>query len=422
MTVSLSRCSYTQLPSVMLSLSASASEIYAQLALPASKSESNRTLIIQGLSEGPIALHNLSSARDTRIMQRLLDSEGHVLDAADAGTTMRFLTAYFAAVQRDQILTGTPRMCKRPIGILVDALRHLGAEIEYWKQDGFPPLHIVSKGRQRLIGGELTMEGHVSSQFISAILMIAPTLPGGLQLHLSGELTSRPYVEMTRSLMARFGVTTNWEAQTLHIPEQPYQAGEYTIESDWSAASYWYSFAALADEADIRLRGLREASLQGDQAIARLMAPFGVATTYEADGVRLTKTQPQTDAQTIDFTAFPDLAQTMAVVAAATGTPLRMTGLHTLRIKETDRIEALAQELGKFGVQVRTEADACEIGGGFDPKPAMIHTYDDHRVAMAFAPLVLRTQHLSLQDGTVVEKSYPEFWQHVAQAGIQVSG
>jgi 3-phosphoshikimate 1-carboxyvinyltransferase len=408
----------------MLSLSASQPTLHVQLSLPASKSESNRVLIMQGLSDQPIELHNLSTARDTRIMQRLLDSEGHVLDVADAGTTMRFLTAYFAAIRRDQILTGTPRMCKRPIGILVEALRTLGAEIEYWKQDGFPPLHIVSKGRQRLYGGELSMAGNVSSQFISAILMIAPILPGGLRLHLTGELTSRPYVEMTRSLMAQFQVATEWEGDTLVVAEQPYGTGTYTVESDWSAASYWYSFVALAREADVTLIGLREQSYQGDQAIASLMTRFGVHTEYTDAGVRLTKIplQSKDASQEIDFTACPDLAQTIAVVAAATETPLRMTGLHTLRIKETDRIEALSNELGKFGVTVEAEPDACVIGGTFTAKPAMIHTYEDHRMAMAFAPLVLRTQHLTIYDPEVVEKSYPEFWDHVSKAGVRVMG
>jgi 3-phosphoshikimate 1-carboxyvinyltransferase len=406
----------------MLSLSAPQADLHLTLTLPASKSESNRVLIMQGLSEAPIELHNLSTARDTQTMRRLLDSEGHVLDVGDAGTTMRFLTAYFAAIRRDQILTGTPRMCKRPIGILVDALRSLGAEIEYWKQDGYPPLHVVSKGGQRLQGGELEMAGNVSSQFISAILMIAPILPGGLRITLMGELTSRPYLEMTRQLMAHFGVEVSWQGNTLLIPEQPYQRGSYTIESDWSAASYWYSFVALADRAEITLSGLRKRSFQGDQVIAELMRGFGVETHYTEAGVQLRQGKATDAPREIDCTAFPDLAQTLAVLAAALGQPLRLTGLHTLRIKETDRIEALANELSKFEVEVQAETDALQIGGGFQAKPALIQTYEDHRMAMAFAPLVLRTRHLSIYDPTVVQKSYPEFWQHVARAGVEVIG
>jgi len=406
----------------MISLSAAPASFSAKVPLPASKSESNRALIIQALHPGQIELHNLSSARDTRTLIRLLESEGHVLDVIDAGTTMRFLTAYFAVARRDQILTGTPRMCKRPIGILVDALRELGAHIEYWKQDGFPPLHIVHTG-ERLHGGKLRMQGNVSSQFITAVLMIAPALPGGLRLTLEGEITSRPYLEMTRSLMAQFGAQTEWEDQTLVVPGGGYQAGSYTIESDWSAASYWYSFAALANEAEVFLGGLREHSWQGDQAIARMMEPFGVQTAYEADGLRLTKgraIEPGGEPLEFDFVDTPDLAQTIAVVSAATGIPVKMTGLHTLRIKETDRIHALQQELARFGVDMEATDQVCTVRGKAQPAVEPIHTYEDHRMAMAFAPMVLKQSRLQLEDEAVVEKSYPEFWDHLAAAGIKM--
>jgi 3-phosphoshikimate 1-carboxyvinyltransferase len=405
----------------MIALSASQPQLQAHIALPASKSESNRALVMQGLSGMQIQLDNLSTARDTQTMIRLLESEGHVLDVIDAGTTMRFLTAYFAVMGRDQILTGTPRMCKRPIGVLVDALRHLGAEIEYWKQEGFPPLHIVSKGT-KMRGGELHIQGNVSSQFLSAILMVAPLLSGGLQLHIEGPLASRPYLSMTLDMMRYFGVESQWEATTIAVPEQPYQPGQYRIESDWSAASYWYSLVALADRAEVTLTGLRAESFQVDQHIATLMRPYGVETTYLDEGVKLQKgrLQPEAIPAAIDFTEVPDLAQTVAVVTAALGQPLRMTGLHTLRVKETDRITALASELGKFGVRVQTEADACTIEGGFTPVEASIATYEDHRMAMAFAPLALRVPRLSFNDPEVVVKSYPAFWQHLAQAGLKV--
>ncbi|GAB4420895.1 MAG: 3-phosphoshikimate 1-carboxyvinyltransferase [Bacteroidia bacterium] len=405
----------------MISLSAGNKRIHTTITLPSSKSESNRALIIQALSRSPIELHNLSPARDTRTLIRLLESEGHVLDVIDAGTTMRFLTAYFAAVGRDQILTGTPRMCKRPIGELVDALRSLGADIQYWNQEGFPPLHIVSKGA-RLHGGELQMRGNVSSQFISAILMVAPTLPGGLLLHLEGAITSRPYIELTRSMMAHFGAETRWEGQTLVIPEQPYRSSSYTIESDWSAASYWYSIAALAEDADIFLPGLRADSWQGDSQIARLMTPFGVVTTHEPDGVRLTKGPVQLPAgpMEIDFTDTPDLAQTLAVVAAALGAPLRLYGLHTLRVKETDRILALQKELARFGVAMQAEDLVCTIEGQAAPGGETVQTYDDHRMAMAFAPLVLKVPQLQIDHPEVVEKSYPDFWNHLEKAGIRL--
>ncbi len=376
---------------------------------------------MQALSGGSIELSNLSSARDTQTMIRLLQSEGHVLDVIDAGTTMRFLTAYCSVVGRDQILTGTPRMCQRPIGILVDALRELGAEINYWNQEGYPPLHIVSKGSS-LRGGELTVKGNISSQFITAVLLIGPYLPGGLRLTLEGEITSRPYIEMTRSLMAHFGVNSYWEEQVIVVPHSNYQPASYRIESDWSAASYWYSMLALADDGEIFLEGLRKNSWQGDCEISRLMRPFGVATRFEKEGARLTKVKPSTRKNPIeiDFTDTPDLAQTIAVVSSATGIPVKMTGLHTLRVKETDRIEALYQELQKFGIEMQVEGNDCLIQGQAQATEAMIHTYEDHRMAMAFAPMVLRQPTLWIDDPEVVEKSYPEYWKHLADAGIRV--
>ncbi|MCB0842282.1 MAG: 3-phosphoshikimate 1-carboxyvinyltransferase [Bacteroidetes bacterium] len=403
----------------MISLSATRKILSGSIALPASKSESNRALIIQALNPGEINLDNLSSARDTQTMIKLLGSEGHVLDVIDAGTTMRFLTGYFAAVGRDQILTGTPRMCKRPIGILVNALRELGAEINYWSQEGFPPLHIVSKG-SKMEGGEIRMAGNVSSQFITSILLIAPVVKGGVRLELTGEITSRPYIEMTISLMKKFGVEPQWEGQTLVVPEKHYSGGNYTIESDWSAASYWYSMVALADGADIFLQGLREHSFQGDQQVARIMEYFGVASEYQEGGVKLSKISPKNTESLLewDFTETPDLAQTIAVVSAATGIPIRMTGLHTLRIKETDRIDALVNELAKFGVNMEVEGNICTVRGQAGSAEKSIKTYDDHRMAMAFAPMALRQSELLMKNPGVVKKSYPEYWDHLSQVGI----
>ena len=343
---------YDHLPE-MISLTAKKPSLQGEIPLPASKSESNRALIIQALCQESFPLHNLATARDTQTMVRLLASENHVLDVIDAGTTMRFLTAFCPAVGRDQILTGTPRMCNRPIGILVDALRELGAEIEYWKQEGYPPLRIVSKGKE-MHGGELAIQGNISSQYISALLMIAPTLPDGLRLKLLGKINSRPYIEMTLDLMHYFGVSSHWEDNVIVVPEQAYVGKAYTIESDWSAASYWYSMATLDPNADILIRGLRKYSRQGDSRIADLMEPFGVFSEFNDEGVRIYRkpVSPPQEALEIDFTTTPDLAQTLAVVSAATGIPVRMTGLETLRIKETDRIAALQNELGKFGIQM----------------------------------------------------------------------
>lgn len=406
----------------MISLTATTTNITTRVSLPASKSESNRALIMQALSGGKIELSNLSSARDTQTMIRLLQSEGHVLDVIDAGTTMRFLSAYCSAVGRDQILTGTPRMCQRPIGILVDALRELGAEINYWKQEGYPPLHIVSKG-PALRGGNLAMKGNISSQFITAILLIAPYLPGGLRLELVGEITSRPYIEMTRKLMAHFGVATHWEGQVIVVPPKEYEAENYRIESDWSAASYWYSMLALADEGEIFLEGLRKDSWQGDFQISEIMRPFGVSTRFRKEGAQLTKKKQNRRKSPfhIDFTDTPDLAQTVAVVSAATGIPVKMTGLHTLRVKETDRIDALYNELLKFGVKMEIEGDDCIVQGQAQSTEQMIHTYEDHRMAMAFAPMaLLQSSPMLIDHPEVVEKSYPEFWSHLKAAGINI--
>ncbi|MEM9987854.1 MAG: 3-phosphoshikimate 1-carboxyvinyltransferase, partial [Bacteroidota bacterium] len=305
-----------------------------------------------------------------------------------------------------------------PIGILVEALRGLGASIEYWKQDGYPPLHVVSKGRLR--GGELRMRGDVSSQFISAVLMIAPVLAEGLSLELEGEITSRPYIEMTLGLMKKFGIQSSWTDHRITVPEQTYQAGEYRIESDWSAASYWYSVVALSDQASVMLRGLRQESFQGDQKVSELMRAFGVETQYLAEGIQLTKVEssPASMPSSIDFTEVPDLAQTLAVVAAALGHPLTLTGLHTLRVKETDRIEAVATELGKIGVDVSTGPDYLKVNDGVKGEAAQIHTYEDHRMAMAFAPLAVRFPGMVIDEPGVVVKSYPEYWDHLRLAGF----
>ena len=299
---------------MIVSLSASSPVLKGQIPLPSSKSESNRALIIQNLSSHPIELQDLAEARDTQTMIRLLESEGHVLDVLDAGSAMRFLSAFFTAVGRDQILTGTPRMCKRPIGPLVNALRDLGGEIEYWKQEGYPPIHIVSKG-VKLEGGEIDMPGNVSSQFISAVLMIGPTLPKGLIINLKGDVSSRPYIDMTRALMAHFGVESSWkDAHTLHVEPQDYQGGAYSIEGDWSAASYWYSLVGLSEGGELMVHGLREHSFQGDQGIAYIMASMGVQTDYLPEGIKLTKVENHDSTpEAIDFTSTPDLAQTVAV-------------------------------------------------------------------------------------------------------------
>ena len=398
--------------------------------LPASKSEANRALLLQKLAGGG-TLTNLSEANDTVLMQRLLTQAARtdLLDAEDAGTVMRFMTAYLAVTNWRGTLTGAARMKQRPIGILVEALRALGASIEYVEQAGYPPLRFGGQLVAAPAGpAELAVRGDISSQYISALLMVGPTLPGGLRLRLTGEIGSRPYIGMTLSLMRHFGAAaTLGPAETITVAPGGYRPADYEVESDWSAASYWYALVALAPPGSaVTLPGLRAQSWQGDHVIQQLMRPLGVETEFlAAGGARLTQVPPAPAAllaQPLDFTDCPDLAQTVAVVAAALGVPLRLTGLHSLRIKETDRIAAVQAELRKFG------ADLPEVAPGVFEVQAVdfkvdnqeIATYDDHRMAMAFAPLAVRGP-LRVHEPQVVRKSYPSFWQALAAVGVLVS-
>ena len=400
--------------------------------LPASKSESNRALILQALAGGG-QLDNLSDANDTQLMQRLLANPAATeVDAEDAGTVMRFLTAYLAVTNRNALLTGTARAQERPIGILVDALRQLGADIGYEKEEGYPPLRLRgwnSPETQKEQPAddtepvELKVRGDISSQYISALLMIGPMLPNGLRLWLVGKVGSRPYIRMTMALMQHFGGECRDLGTALEARPSHYQPADYTIESDWSAASYWYAMVALGPpNSHVTLPGLRRYSWQGDQAIVDIMAQLGVTTEFLADGVRLVQTTP-TGGFTQDFSDCPDLAQTVAVVAAALNVPVLMTGLESLRIKETDRIFALQTELANFGAFLteetegyfRVSTEKFHVGG------QTVATYHDHRMAMAFAPLALRGS-ITIDSPTVVRKSYPQFWVELEKAGMSISG
>ncbi|CAG4991793.1 3-phosphoshikimate 1-carboxyvinyltransferase [Dyadobacter sp. CECT 9275] len=391
--------------------------VRAEIKLAASKSECNRALIINALTGFQSELSNVSEARDSQTMLRLLHSEDTIADVIDAGTTMRFLTAYFAVTGQNKIMTGTPRMCERPIGILVDALRILGADITYEKNEGYPPLKL--SGFNYSGKNEVSIKGNVSSQYISALLLIAPALPSGITIKLEGEVGSRPYIEMTLKQMAYFGITyeASWETNTLHIPPHQYQPKPYAIESDWSGASYWYSIVALADDAEVELLGLKEDSLQGDSAIAEIMAVLGVESTFTERGVKLKKISPQTSLSW-DFTDCPDLAQTVAVCCALKDIPLSMTGVESLKIKETDRIFALQQELKKLGaelVEIETNHlyQVRKVAERPDAIPS-IHTYDDHRMAMAFAPVGM-IYPITIEEPGVVVKSYPGYWNDLAK-------
>ncbi|WP_240047114.1 3-phosphoshikimate 1-carboxyvinyltransferase [Hymenobacter nivis] len=353
------------------------------------------------------------------------------LSAEDAGTVMRFLTAYLAVTGWRGELTGTPRMQERPIGVLVGALRQAGADIAYVANDGYPPLRLNGFASAAAADGptRLSVRGDISSQYISALLMVGPYLPGGLVLTLTGPVGSRPYIDMTVALMARFGAPcqANADATELTVAAGRYQAANYAVESDWSAASYWYAMVALGPVgSEITLPGLRQQSLQGDQAIAGIMAHFGVETTYlpAEEGVLLRQgPRPErTDVLRLDFTNCPDLAQTVAVVAAALALPVDMTGLESLRIKETDRIAALQTELAKFGGDLQeVEAGVFRaVSEGFRVDGQTVATYHDHRMAMAFAPLALLGP-LEVAAPQVVRKSYPQFWRELDKAGFAVS-
>ncbi|MCE7066873.1 3-phosphoshikimate 1-carboxyvinyltransferase [Dyadobacter sp. CY326] len=391
--------------------------IRAEIRLAASKSECNRALIINALTGFQCELSNISEARDSQTMLRLLDSQDTIADVIDAGTTMRFLTAYFAVTGQNKIMTGTPRMCERPIGILVDALRILGADIEYQQETGFPPLKL--NGFTYSGTNEITMRGDVSSQYISALLLVAPSLPSGLKIKLEGEVGSKPYIEMTLNQMAHFGIEyqADWLTNMIIVPPFKYQPHPYAIESDWSGASYWYSIVALAEDAEVELLGLKKDSLQGDSAIVKIMEHLGVASVFTERGVLLTKTPPAASIGW-DFTDCPDLAQTVAVCCAVKDIRLSLTGIESLKIKETDRVFALQQELQKLGATLKEiEKDHLyEVTRipGFEPKETpSIHTYDDHRMAMAFAPAGMVSPIIIEEPGVVV-KSYPGYWKDLS--------
>lgn len=384
----------------------------AEIPLEASKSESNRALIINAISGNKSTLYNLSNARDTQTMLRLLASDEETLDVLDAGTTMRFLTAYSILDDKPRIMTGTERMQQRPIHILVKSLKQIGAKIKFLNKEGYPPHKIKPLEKQK--SNHISIKGDVSSQFISALLMIAPALPEGLSLKLKGKVGSKPYIQMTLDMMKLFGVKAHWTNNTIEIAPQQYKEYPYVVESDWSGASYWYSFVALADEAKIKLLGLRQKSLQGDIAIVHIMNQLGVMSTFEDDGVVLQKIPHQKEFE-YDFSDCPDLAQTVAVVCGVKGIHCKMTGLESLKIKETDRIKALKRELKKFKIKLKeAEEGVYEIKSKFEPSKEVIEveTYEDHRMAMAFAPM-LTHQSIKINDPSVVNKSYPSFWEHV---------
>lgn len=397
--------------------------IEGEIDLPASKSISNRVLLLNALCATPGRLSNLAQCDDTdAVLSALAQPDASEVNIGAAGTAMRFLTAYFATREgREVVIDGTERMRQRPIGVLVDALRQLGADIEYVEAEGYPPLKITGT---RLRGGALTVSGSVSSQYITAILLIAPVI-GGIALTIEGEIMSRPYIDMTLALMARYGVKAEWRENVIHVPAGEYTALDFTVEADWSAASYWWAMQAIVPQSRITLKGLEPQSLQGDSRIAELMSQMGVMGNWCGRYLDLRSNGGVgcCCSTFADLSGTPDIAQTLVVMLCLMGRPFRITGLRTLRIKETDRLEALRIELRKLGYVVKVEGDDA-ISWHFETTAAEaaphISTYHDHRMAMAFAPAAIRFPGLIIDDAQVVSKSYPLFWEHLRQAGFKI--
>jgi 3-phosphoshikimate 1-carboxyvinyltransferase len=397
-------------------------KLNGSIVLPSSKSIANRALIIHALSFSPYPIENLSDSDDTRVMEQVFNSNTNHFDIGHAGTAMRFLTAFLSQIVGEWIITGSDRMKQRPIGILVDALNKLGAKIEYLENEGFPPLKIFGS---HLKGCVLELDGSVSSQYISALLMIAPTLEDGLTLRLKNKITSRSYIEMTLKLMEQFGVQHVWKGNEIRIAEQKYKALPFSVEADWSGASYWYEMAVLSEEVDLELIGLRTESLQGDAVLAKWFEQLGIETIATEKGSRLTKNgQSLPKFLKLDFIENPDVAQTFAVLCVMKQIPFHFTGLETLKIKETNRIAALQDELAKFGAQLTEPAHGELKWNGTFPleKQAIpeIETYHDHRMAMAFAPACQAFGPVSVLDAMVVTKSYPGFWEDLKKLGFEL--
>ena len=402
-----------------IQLSHSQENLKGTFQITGSKSESNRVLILQALYPG-ITLENLSNSDDSSVMQEALQRNSGTIDIHHAGTAMRFLTAYFSAKKgSDVILTGSPRMKERPVKLLVDALRDLGAEISYLEHDGFPPLKIIGKELKK---SSVTVKANISSQYISALMLIAPSLPEGLEIHLEGTVTSTPYIKMTLELLHLLGIEGHFKGNRIRIEHKiNLESKKVQIESDWSSASYFYSLAAISETADLKLSNYRKTSLQGDSCIAEIYKHFGVVTRFEGNSILLEKRAGKKPRRIIEnLQNAPYIAQTIAVTCLALVIECELSGLHTLKIKETDRLVALKTEMEKLGARVNITEDCLQL---FPVKKLnkniSIATYNDHRMAMAFAPLALKVP-LKIEDAGVVSKSYPGFWEDLEELGFSL--
>jgi len=393
-----------------------------ELTITGSKSESNRLLLLQAIFP-ELEIDNLSNSDDSRVMQHALNNNDAIVDIHHAGTAMRFLTAYFASSEnRELILTGSERMKQRPIAVLVDALRNLGAEISYTENEGCPPLKIVGR---RFEKGKVTLKADVSSQYISALLLIAPKLENGLELTLEGEITSIPYINMTRTLLTEIGVENSFDSNVIRVlPKRaPTTNKTITVESDWSSASYFYSVIAMCPiGTEITLSSYKKNSLQGDAVLSKIYRDFGVETSFFDRKIKLQKiSEAQKSRVELNLNQAPDIAQTIVTTCLGMGLSCKLTGLHTLKIKETDRLEALKNEIGKLGGNIQVSDDALHLESAIKIKSNVsIATYNDHRMAMAFAPLALKTS-LNIEHPNVVTKSYPKFWEDLRLLGFKIS-
>ena len=400
----------------------------SRIGITGSKSETNRLLLLKALYPN-LSIENTSNSDDSEVMQKALAVTHHpspitdVIDVHHAGTAMRFLTAFFAIQEgKEVVLTGSSRMKERPIKILVDALNQLGAEITYEEKEGFPPIKIIGK---KLTQNKVSLPANVSSQYISALLLIAPKLENGLELTLEGEITSVPYIKMTLALLNEIGVETSFENNTIKVAYCPLPIIHHPIivESDWSSASYWYSIVALSEiGTQIKLSSYKENSLQGDSALVNIYQDFGVETIFNEDNsIVITKTQNhQLSIINYQLNNCPDIAQTIAVTCFGLGMGCHLTGLHTLKIKETDRLEALKTELTKLGAKVSVTNDSLTLENSISiNENIVIATYQDHRMAMAFAPLALKVP-MQINEAEVVSKSYPDFWEDLKKVGFSI--
>lgn len=399
-----------------------------RIQLPPSKSESARLLIIDAiLGTEHLAIENLSDSNDTKTLKASLESLLRLkgtpislnLDIHDSGTAMRFVTAYAAGINVKTFITGTDRMKQRPLGILVEKLKELGTNITYIENEGFPPIRIEGK---RIKGGDIEIDATVSSQFISALLLMAPKMSNGLRIKLLGEVISAPYIDMTLKVMHEFGIVIEREGDIISIKKQRYQNKNiYRIESDWSAASYWYQMAAFADEVDLTLLGLKQNSTQGDSIIAEWATEFGIQTNFTDEGVHLTKVKSDIKFIKKDFYNYPDLAQTVITTAAGLQLQGDFTGLQNLRLKETDRISALVNELGALDANISADHNEIKILPATLIVKNKVRVYSDHRMAMSFAPLSMVLGEIIIDSPSVVAKSYPGFWDDLKSAGFELS-